>query len=126
MKLLKHTWPLRFGHKKKATNRSVSTWSPLATAFNTRPTSRPMFDSMRERTVSIVLDLCVKPKQIKLSVLLYYFWQFHRMQLQYMFSVEIEGCSSHSKTVVLIPIVVRKSQNMVHISLEISIFSPQK
>ncbi|CAH1639945.1 unnamed protein product [Spodoptera littoralis] len=49
MKLLKNTWPLRLGHRKKL-SRCVSTWSPLATAFNTRPTSRPIFDSMRERT----------------------------------------------------------------------------
>ncbi|KAI8438913.1 hypothetical protein MSG28_011241 [Choristoneura fumiferana] len=30
--------------------RGVTTWSPLATAFNTRPNSRPIFDSLRERT----------------------------------------------------------------------------
>ncbi|XP_039758987.1 mitochondrial intermediate peptidase [Pararge aegeria] len=44
MKLLKPLWV--------AGKRQVSTWSPLATAFNTRPTSRsrPMFDSLRERT----------------------------------------------------------------------------
>ncbi|KAH9628413.1 hypothetical protein HF086_015943 [Spodoptera exigua] len=49
MKLLKNTWPFRLGHRKKL-NRCVSTWSPLATAFNTRPTSRPIFDSLRDRT----------------------------------------------------------------------------
>ncbi|PZC81373.1 hypothetical protein B5X24_HaOG212825 [Helicoverpa armigera] len=49
MKLLKNTLTLRHGHRKKL-NRCVSTWSPLATAFNTRPTSRPIFDSLRERT----------------------------------------------------------------------------
>lgn len=46
MNLLKPLWMV--GHK-----RAVSTWSPLATAFNTRPNSRPVFDSLRERTVSI-------------------------------------------------------------------------
>lgn len=51
MKLLKPLCVLRHGHKKK-TDRLVSTWSPLATAFNTRPTTRPMLDSLRERTVS--------------------------------------------------------------------------
>ncbi|KAJ0182291.1 hypothetical protein K1T71_001660 [Dendrolimus kikuchii] len=42
MKLLK---PLSVLGQKRA----VSTWSPLATAFNTRPNSRPVFDSLRER-----------------------------------------------------------------------------
>ncbi|XP_045781249.1 mitochondrial intermediate peptidase [Maniola jurtina] len=42
MKLLKPLWVTG--------RRRVSTWSPLATAFNTRPTSRPIFDSLRERT----------------------------------------------------------------------------
>ncbi|CAH2102131.1 unnamed protein product [Euphydryas editha] len=42
MKLLKPLWVIGRKH--------VSTWSPLATAFNTRPTSRPIFDSLRERT----------------------------------------------------------------------------
>lgn len=43
MRLLKPLWVL--GQK-----RTVTTWSPLATAFNTRPNSRPVFDSIRERT----------------------------------------------------------------------------
>ncbi|XP_026739232.1 mitochondrial intermediate peptidase [Trichoplusia ni] len=47
MKFLK-SW-MRHGRRKKLA-RCVSTWSPLATAFNTRPTTRPMFDSLRERT----------------------------------------------------------------------------
>ncbi|XP_041975580.1 mitochondrial intermediate peptidase [Aricia agestis] len=42
MKSLKPLWSLG--------RRRVSTWSPLATAFNTRPTSRPIFESLRERT----------------------------------------------------------------------------
>ncbi|CAF4875243.1 unnamed protein product [Pieris macdunnoughi] len=42
MKLIKPIW--------RASRRGVSTWSPLATAFNTRPTHRPIFDSLRERT----------------------------------------------------------------------------
>ncbi|CAB3256274.1 unnamed protein product [Arctia plantaginis] len=49
MKLLRPLWVLRPSRRKKL-NRSVSTWSPLATAFNTRPTLRPLFESMRERT----------------------------------------------------------------------------
>lgn len=49
MKLLKPLWILRNGRKKKL-GCSVSTWSPLATAFNTRPNSRPIFDSLKERT----------------------------------------------------------------------------
>ncbi|XP_073957719.1 mitochondrial intermediate peptidase [Choristoneura fumiferana] len=46
MKLLKPIWVLRQGRQR----RGVTTWSPLATAFNTRPNSRPIFDSLRERT----------------------------------------------------------------------------
>ncbi|OWR42103.1 mitochondrial intermediate peptidase [Danaus plexippus plexippus] len=42
MKTLKPLWVT--GSKR------VSTWSPLATAFNTRPTSRPIFDTLREKT----------------------------------------------------------------------------
>ncbi|XP_047984865.1 LOW QUALITY PROTEIN: mitochondrial intermediate peptidase [Leguminivora glycinivorella] len=44
MKTLNPIWALR------GPRRRVSTWSPLATAFNTRPNSRPIFDSLRERT----------------------------------------------------------------------------
>ncbi|XP_061709331.1 mitochondrial intermediate peptidase [Cydia pomonella] len=44
MKTLNPIWALR------GPRRRVSTWSPLATAFNTRPNSRPVFDSLRERT----------------------------------------------------------------------------
>ncbi|KAL0901186.1 hypothetical protein ABMA27_006493 [Loxostege sticticalis] len=49
MKLLKPIWALRHARRRKP-GRGVSTWSPLATAFNTRPTSRPIFDTLRERT----------------------------------------------------------------------------
>lgn len=49
MKIIKPLWILRQG-QKQLPGRYVSTWSPLATAFNTRPTSRPIFDSLRERT----------------------------------------------------------------------------
>ncbi|XP_030031748.2 mitochondrial intermediate peptidase isoform X1 [Manduca sexta] len=49
MKLLKPLWVLRHSRRKKL-GCSVSTWSPLATAFNTRPSTRPIFDSLRERT----------------------------------------------------------------------------
>ncbi|XP_072939851.1 mitochondrial intermediate peptidase [Epargyreus clarus] len=45
--MLRPLWVLRQGRRRV---RGVSTWSPLATAFNTRPTSRPIFDSLRERT----------------------------------------------------------------------------
>ncbi|XP_063375511.1 mitochondrial intermediate peptidase [Cydia amplana] len=45
MKPLNPIWALRGGPRRR-----VSTWSPLATAFNTRPNSRPIFDSLRERT----------------------------------------------------------------------------
>ncbi|KAL4716868.1 hypothetical protein ACJJTC_012679 [Scirpophaga incertulas] len=49
MKALKPLWILRHTRRRKLA-RNVSTWSPLATAFNTRPTSRPIIDSLRERT----------------------------------------------------------------------------
>ncbi|CAK1602415.1 unnamed protein product [Parnassius mnemosyne] len=49
MKLLKPISVLRQGRRRRGP-RGVSTWSPLATAFNTRPNSRPMFDTLRERT----------------------------------------------------------------------------
>lgn len=48
MKTLKPLWVT--GSKR------VSTWSPLATAFNTRPTSRPIFDTLREKTVSALVN----------------------------------------------------------------------
>ncbi|KAM3967653.1 LOW QUALITY PROTEIN: mitochondrial intermediate peptidase [Aphomia sociella] len=44
--------PLRVWHhaQRQRAGCSVSTWSPLATAFNTRPNSKPLFESLRERT----------------------------------------------------------------------------
>ncbi|XP_026319836.1 mitochondrial intermediate peptidase [Hyposmocoma kahamanoa] len=47
MKLLRPAWLLKTRRRR---DRGVSTWSPLATAFNTRPNSRPMFENLRERT----------------------------------------------------------------------------
>ncbi|CAH2050845.1 unnamed protein product, partial [Iphiclides podalirius] len=49
MKLLKPLSLLRHGRRRQG-SQGVSTWSPLATAFNTRPNSRPMFETLRERT----------------------------------------------------------------------------
>ncbi|XP_059050987.1 mitochondrial intermediate peptidase [Achroia grisella] len=49
MKLLKPMRVLHLG-QRQSTGRKVTTWSPLATAFNTRPSSRPLFESLRERT----------------------------------------------------------------------------
>ncbi|XP_045538186.1 mitochondrial intermediate peptidase [Papilio machaon] len=49
MKLFKPISVLRHGRKRRV-SRGVSTWSPLATAFNTRPNSQPIFDTLRERT----------------------------------------------------------------------------
>ncbi|XP_013176557.1 PREDICTED: mitochondrial intermediate peptidase [Papilio xuthus] len=49
MKLFKPISVLRYGRKRRV-SRGVSTWSPLATAFNTRPNSQPVFDTLRERT----------------------------------------------------------------------------
>ncbi|XP_049882369.1 mitochondrial intermediate peptidase [Pectinophora gossypiella] len=46
MKVLRRAWNWR-GRRR---SRGVSTWSPLATAFNTRPNSRPLFDNLREKT----------------------------------------------------------------------------
>ncbi|XP_060805373.1 mitochondrial intermediate peptidase [Amyelois transitella] len=49
MKLPKSLWMLTPSTRRKL-GRNVSTWSPLATAFNTRPSTRPIFDNLRERT----------------------------------------------------------------------------
>ncbi|XP_053610840.1 mitochondrial intermediate peptidase [Plodia interpunctella] len=49
MKLPKSLWLLTPSTRRKL-GRNVSTWSPLATAFNTRPSTRPIFENLRERT----------------------------------------------------------------------------
>ncbi|XP_048489298.1 mitochondrial intermediate peptidase [Plutella xylostella] len=45
MKLLKPLWVVG-----RRPGRAVSTWSPLATAFNTRPSTQPLFNNFKERT----------------------------------------------------------------------------
>ncbi|KAI5645048.1 peptidase family m3 domain-containing protein [Phthorimaea operculella] len=52
MKFLRPLWVVNQGWSASARrhDRRVSTWSPLATAFNTRPNTQPIFENFRERT----------------------------------------------------------------------------